>query len=120
MFSPQEGRNVMLAGVEDSEELAFLPYERENSKTAWSKARNEVYYHWDNEVWIWNWDSGKLKKRVRYMKTGTPETTATVSPDGKWILAYEQLPDRQCIWFAHESRIERNLDVIRTADSKYL
>jgi hypothetical protein len=153
VFSPKQGRNVVLQGIADNEGLAFLPYERENSKTAWSKARNEVYYQWDSEVWIWNWDTGKLKKRVRYMKTGTPETTATFSPDGKWILAYEQLPDRngylrrydvqsgkmvsvvnqsteyrdfgfspdsQRIWFAHESRIRLNLDVIRTKDSKYL
>jgi len=64
--------------------------EGEPPHASWSKARREVYGELSGEIWIWDWDNGKLKRRVRYAKFSSKD--AIFSPDGKWLLAVEQMP----------------------------
>ena len=93
-FSAARNRKVFLSGTKFEQEGGsfYFRYNMGIFPVAWSKARREVYSELDGEIWIWNWNDGHLKKRIRYMKRGPVNTPVIFSSDGKWLLTAPQKP----------------------------
>ena len=62
-----------------------------NFPPAYSKARGEIYGQAQGVIFVWNARDGKLKKRVKFLKSAPQKVI--FSPDAKRLLAYEKLPD---------------------------
>lgn len=76
----------------------------EGYHTAASASRSEVYCEWAGSIWIWDVQSLKLKKRVKY-RAESPENSV-FSPDGKWLLAFGKKRDSKGFWQGYLRRYE--------------
>lgn len=88
LFAPSPGRVVALS-MAIRNEADLMEFEEGHVRTAWSKQKNEVYGELSGEIWVWDWTSGKLKRRMLYSKSR--HDNAVFSPDGKWLLVAEQV-----------------------------
>lgn len=86
-FSPTPKIDALLQGIPQQSDRFVSRNQNQRVRAGWSKARSEVYGESAGVIYIWNWDTGALKRRVRYGKVGVE--TATFSPDGKWLLAVQ-------------------------------
>ncbi len=86
LFSPAPGKIVALAmGIRNESEL--MSFEEGLVKTGWSQKQREVYGEAGGNLYIWDWNTGKLKRRVRYSQKSISQ--AVFSPDGSLLLALE-------------------------------
>lgn len=88
-FCPAPGQKVLLADKNAAGGFNFALSRNVASHLAWSKARREVYRESKGVIFIWDWNTGNLKKRLRYLKPGSLHTIA-FSPDGLSLLAFDQ------------------------------
>lgn len=95
-FSPLRGKKIPLEGVQGSNQSNLFPA-NQGVNASWSKLNREVYGEAEGAIFIWDWNSGKLKKRARYGKFR--QRAVRFSPDGKWLLAYERGAGKaHCLW----------------------
>ena len=88
VFSSAAGQNTHLG---DTASAYYIFGRRTREKPwpfGWSQSRREIYGAGSGEIWIWDWESGELKRRMRYQKYGRGKSA--FSPDGKWLLASEE------------------------------
>lgn len=85
-FSPTPNQNVWL---EDKIGHKSLRYAFENYMSfyaVWSQERNEVYAEANGKIYVWDWNSGKLKLRVQYKFNN--DRDVVFSKNKKWFLTY--------------------------------
>jgi len=81
VFRPTPSRTVVLPI-----EIDLFYANREDFYFAWSKDRQEVYCEMGAQIWVWDWNNGKLKRKTRCFYSGMAPVYACFSPDARSVL----------------------------------
>ena len=89
--------------------------------SGYSKTRREIYKEAQRVIFVWNARNGKLEKRVRLGNTPSMIARSIFSPDGKWLIAFEKLPDGNGFLRRYDGQTGKMVQLInQTTDVKSL